>query len=48
MMWADTGLEIKKKSVITSIFPVTAEMPESIIAAINTDITEVVLHVDEA
>jgi hypothetical protein len=47
-MCPDTGFETIKKTEMTIILPVMTDRPESIIAAIKKEITEVVAHVDEA
>jgi len=47
-MYDDTGLEIRKKAVITRIFPLNGEKPALSIAAIKIENTDVVLHVEDA
>jgi hypothetical protein len=48
MMYEETGLEMKKKTVITRILPLNGENPVLSIAAIKTEKTEVVLQVEDA
>ena len=47
-MYDDTGLVIRKKTVIARISPVRGENPALSIAAIKIENTDVVLHVEEA
>jgi hypothetical protein len=48
IIYDDTGLEIRKKIVMTRIFPVRGEKPALSMAAIKIENTEVVAHVEEA
>ena len=48
IIYDDTGLEIKKKRVITTIFPLRGENPTLKIAAIKIENTDVVLQVEDA
>jgi hypothetical protein len=48
MIYEETGLDMKKKTVITRILPLNGEIPALSIAAIKTEKTEVVLHVEDA
>jgi hypothetical protein len=48
IMYDDTGLVIRKKTVIARISPVRGENPALSIAAIKIENTDVVLHVEEA
>jgi hypothetical protein len=47
MMWVATGLVIRKKRVMAATLPVKGLNPATIIQAISTDTTEVVLQVEE-
>ena len=47
-MWADTGFETIKKADMTTILPVVTDRPDSTIAAMKKDTTEVVVQVAEA
>ena len=47
-IWEETGFETRKNTDMTTILPVMRENPESTIAAMKKEITEVVAQVDDA
>ena len=47
MICVETGLDMTKNSVLTIILPVMGEKPAPAIAAMNTDMTAVVVQVED-